>query len=58
MLKLWKSAVKDRPALVLFVLVLALSLLFDLSPVVFVVLCAAAGIALTRLGLRGKGALK
>ena len=57
-LKLWKSAVKDRPALVLFVLVLALSLLFDLSPVVFVVLCAAAGIALTHLGLRGKGALK
>ena len=57
-LKLWKSAVKDRPALVLFALVLALSLLFDLSPVVFVVLCAAAGIALTRLGLRGKGALK
>ena len=53
-LKLWKSAVKDRPALVIFVLVLGLSLVFDISPVVFVLLCGAAGVALTRLGLRGK----
>ena len=56
-LKLWKSAVKDLPALLLFVLVLALSLFFDISPIVFVVLCAAAGIAFARLGLRGKGSL-
>ena len=54
-LKLGKSAVKDLPALLLFAAVLLLSLFFDLSPVVFVVLCAAAGIVLTRLGLRGKG---
>ena len=53
-LKLWKSAVKDRPALVIFVLVLGLSLVFDISPVVFVFLCGVAGVALTRLGLRGK----
>ena len=53
-LKLWKSAVKDRPALVIFVLVLGLSLFFDISPVVFVLLCGLTGIALTRLGLRGK----
>ena len=53
-LKLWKSAVKDRPALVIFVLVLGLSLVFDISPVVFVLLCGSAGVALTRLGLRGK----
>ena len=53
-LKLWKSAVKDRPALVIFILVLGLSLVFDISPVVFVFLCGAAGVALTRLGLRGK----
>ena len=53
-LKLWKSAVKDRPALVIFVLVLGLSLFFDISPVVFVLLCGAVGVALTRLGLRGK----
>ncbi len=53
-LKLWKSAVKDRPALVIFVLVLGLSLFFDISPVVFVLFCGSAGVALTRLGLRGK----
>ena len=53
-LKLWKSAVKDKPALVIFVLVLGLSLVFDISPVVFVLLCGSAGVALTRLGLRGK----
>ena len=53
-LKLWKSAVKDRPALVIFVLVLGLSLVFDISPVVFVLLCGSAGVVLTRLGLRGK----
>lgn len=53
-LKLWKSAVKDRPALVIFILVLGLSMFFNISPVVFVLFCGAAGIALTRLGLRGK----
>ena len=53
-LKLWKKAVVDKAALVLFVLVFLLSLFTDLSPVVFVVVCAAAGIALTRWGVRGK----
>ena len=53
-LKLWKSAVKDRPALVIFILVLGLSMFFNISPVVFVLFCGVAGIALTRLGLRGK----
>ena len=53
-LKLWKSAVKDKSALVLFLLVFGLSLFFDISPVVFVVFCAAAGIALTQWGVRGK----
>ena len=53
-LKLWKGAVKDKGALVLFLLVLVLSVFFDISPVVFVLLCAASGIALTRLGVRGK----
>ena len=52
--KLWKDAVKDRAALALFVLVFGLSLFFDISPVVFVVLCGAAGVALTRMGVRGK----
>ena len=53
-LKLWKSAVKDKGALALFLLVFLLSVFFDISPVVFVLLCATAGIALTRMGVRGK----
>ena len=53
-LKLWKAAVKDRAALVMFSVVLLLSLLFDISPVVFVLMCGAAGVVLTRMGVRGK----
>ena len=53
-LKLWKKAVVDKAALVLFLLVFLLSLFTKLSPVVFVVVCAAAGILLTRWGVRGK----
>lgn len=53
-IKLWKKAVVDKAALMLFLLVFLLSLFTDLSPVVFVVVCAAAGIALTRWGVRGK----
>ena len=53
-LKLWKSAVKDRAAMVLFLIVFLLSLFFDISPVLFVVFCAAAGILLTKWGVRGK----
>ena len=52
--KLWKGAVKDKAALVLCLLVFVLSVFFSISPVVFVVLCAAAGILFTRLGVRGK----
>ena len=52
--KLWKAAVPDKATLVLAVLVFALSFFLKLSPVVFVVFCAAAGILLTRLGVRGK----
>lgn len=53
-LKLWKGAVKDRGALLIFLAVFVLSLFLDISPVLFVVVCAAAGILLTRLGVRGK----
>ena len=53
-LKLWKGAVKDRGELVLFLAVFVLSMFFDISPVLFVLFCAAAGIVLTRLGVRGK----
>lgn len=52
--KLWKSAVKDKAALVLCLAVFVLSVFFDISPVVFVILCAAAGILFTKLGVRGK----
>ena len=53
-LKLWKGAVKDRAAAVLFLIVLGISLFFDVSPIIFVIFCAGAGILLTRLGVRGK----
>ena len=52
--KLWKSAVVDKAALVLCLLVFGLSVFLDISPIVFVVFCAAAGILLTRMGVRGK----
>lgn len=53
-LKLWKKAVVDKVTLVLFLAVCLLSIFFDISPILFVVLCAAAGIVLTRMGVRGK----
>lgn len=53
-LKLWKAAVPDKCALALALLVFVLSLFLKLSPVVFVLFCAAAGILFTRLGVRGK----
>ena len=52
--KLWKGAIKDKAALVLCLLVFALSVFLDLSPVLFVLLCATAGILLTQWGVRGK----
>ena len=52
--KLWKSAVLDKGALCLCLGVFVLSVFLDVSPVVYVVVCAAAGILLTRLGVRGK----
>ena len=52
--KLWKGAVPDKAALILCLAVFVLAVFLDVSPVVFVILCAAAGILLTRLGVRGK----
>lgn len=52
--KLWKKAVPDKAALVLALLVFGLSLFLDLSPIVFVLFCAAAGILFTNWGVRGK----
>ena len=53
-LKLWKGAIKDKAALALCLLVFVLSVFFKISPIVFVLFCAAAGILFTRLGVRGK----
>ena len=53
-LKLWKKAVVDKATLVLFLLVFLLSVFFSVSPIILVVVCAAAGIALTRMGVRSK----
>lgn len=52
--KLWKNAVPDKGALLLCLGVFALSVFFDISPVVFVLFCAAAGILFTQWGVRGK----
>ncbi len=52
--KLWKGAIKDKAALVLFVVIFLLSVFLDVSPVVYVIVCAAAGIFLTKMGVRGK----
>ena len=51
-LKLWKSAVKDRWTLGIFVVVLAASLLLDLSPVVYVLFAAVAGILIKTLEVK------
>ena len=53
-LKLWKSAVKDKAALCLFLVVFVLSVFLDISPVFYVLFCAIAGILFTRWGVRGK----
>lgn len=53
-IKLGKKAVKDKAALVILVAVFILSAFFKVSPIFFVVVCAAAGIILTQLGVRGK----
>lgn len=52
--KLWKGAVKDKGALVLSLAVFVCSVFFKISPVIYVVLCACAGILFTKLGGRGK----
>ena len=50
--KLWKKTVIDRAALIIFLAVLAGSLLTDLSPAVFVVVSGLAGLAVKVWGAR------
>lgn len=52
--KLWKSAVKDKGALLLCLAVFVCSVFFNISPIIFVILCACAGILFTKLEVRGK----
>ena len=51
-LKLWKSAVKDKWALGIFLCVLAASVLLELSPVVYVLFAAVAGIVIKTLEVK------
>lgn len=48
-IKLWKKAVVDKVTLIIFILVFVLSVFTNISPVVYVVLTAAAGIVLKSL---------
>ena len=50
--KLWKSAVKDVWALLIFLAVLAASVLLELSPVVYVLCAAVAGILIQTLEVK------
>ena len=52
--KLWKKAVVDKPTLIICLAVFILSVFLDISPIVYVLLCTAAGIGLTQTGVRGK----
>ena len=55
-LKLWKKAVIDRWTMGLYLLILVLALIFDCSPVVFVILAALCGIVLRVTLGKGGGA--
>ena len=54
-LKLWKSAVKDRLTLAVFIAVLLCSVLFDWSPVVFVLAAGLLGVGLVLVDARKEG---
>ncbi|MBR6654425.1 MAG: chromate transporter [Oscillospiraceae bacterium] len=47
--KLWKKAIVDKPTLLIFAIVFILSVFTNLSPVVYVILAAVAGIILKSL---------
>jgi chromate transporter len=53
-IRLWKSAVKDTWGLLIFLAVLGAALLTDVSPVVFVLLAALAGVVIRTLGGGGE----
>ncbi len=51
-LKLWKSSVKDIWGILIFAAVLIVSLITSVSPVIFVLVSALAGILIKNLGVR------
>lgn len=51
-LKLWKGAVKDVWGLVIFLAILALSVFTKLSPIIYVLAAAVAGLLIKNLGAR------
>ena len=53
-MKLWKKSVIDRKTLAIFIVVMMGSVLTDLSPIVFVILAAAAGIFLQNKEVQAK----
>lgn len=53
-LKLWKSAVKSRLTLAIFLVVATFSLLLNVSPVVFVVCVAVLGVCLEQFSAKSK----
>lgn len=53
-LKLWKSAVKDKATMALYILILLGTLFYDLSPIVAVVIAGVAGNLLVKWGVQGK----
>ena len=52
--KLYKSAVKDKAALAMYVVLFAVAVFFDFSPVWFVLVAGVLGVVFTNLGVRGK----
>ncbi len=53
-IKLWKKTVVDKATLVIFVLVFAAAVFTELSPVVFVVLAALAGVVIKGMEAKSK----
>lgn len=53
-LKLMKSAVVDKATTVMYILLFAAAVFFDISPILFVLVAGVLGVLLTNWGVRGK----
>lgn len=52
--KLFKSAVKDKAALAIYLVLFGVAVFFDFSPIYAVVIAGVLGLVFTKLGVRGK----